>query len=393
MEINVRLRTVDRVRKEEFGRKHLEQCRPIIITDALADWNALSIWSPDYLASVLKDKQVIVALSKEDKFNYNPLQSQSQVDDASQFDSDVIEFDKLVSQVCNSESLSEHYYVMQKSIPNEFPELLPDIQVPEWIETDNPLINLWFGTADNVTPLHYDRFNNFFAQVYGRKRMTLFDPMQTELLYPYPIEAEMSHVSFVDIEEPDFESYPEFRKATPLECVLKPGELLFLPAFWWHQVRSLEVAISVNFWWSPPDFRQNFLPNAVRHLPLLYQKDRLAGLKSSLTEAGLDLLEAARLLNDMDQRGPAILLAGAALEEFVRNLRRNYGTPEGSQQALRPLLTINKELQAADVYDWDDARKIARYAAMIDRALEADNDVFSDREVDSFIDGIGSLIS
>jgi jumonji domain-containing protein 7 len=391
MQINVeKPQTVSRVRREDFERKHLEQCSPIIITDALSDWNAARVWSPPYLAAVLKNKQVIVAVSKEDRFNYNPLQGDAE--DAPQFGSDVMDFGSLVSRVCNPELLSEHYYVMQKSIPNEFPELLPDIKVPKWIESNQPVINLWFGTAENVTPLHYDKSNNFFAQVYGRKRVTLFDPMQTELLYPYPFEAEMSHVSFVDIEEPDFTKYPEFRKARPLECVLEPGELLFLPAFWWHHVRSLEVAISVNFWW-PPDFRQNFLPNAIRGLPLLYEQDRLTNVKANLINVGLDFLKAARLLNSRGQRWAAILLAGAALEEFVRSLSRSYGIPERSHQALRPLLTINSELQAADVYAWADARKIAAYAEMINTALAADNSLFSDKEVVSFINGVSLLIS
>jgi ribosomal protein L16 Arg81 hydroxylase len=140
---------------------------------------------------------------------------------------------------------------MQKSIPDEFPELLRDIKTPKWIEPNGLTINLWFGAAGNVTQLHYDIANNFFAQIYGRIRMTLFDPAQTEWLYPYPVQAAVSQASFVDVETPDFIKYSEYRKAQPMECALEPGELLYLPAFWWHHVRSLDAAISVNFWYPP----------------------------------------------------------------------------------------------------------------------------------------------
>src|SRR5690349_5471344 len=34
------------------------------------------------------------------------------------------------------------------------------------------------------------------------------------------------------------------------EVTLNPGEVLFLPSRWWHHVRSLERALSVNFWWA-----------------------------------------------------------------------------------------------------------------------------------------------
>lgn len=37
-----------------------------------------------------------------------------------------------------------------------------------------------------------------------------------------------------------------------LEATLEPGDILFLPAFWWHNVVSLDASISVNYWWRPP---------------------------------------------------------------------------------------------------------------------------------------------
>ena len=36
---------------------------------------------------------------------------------------------------------------------------------------------------------------------------------------------------------------------TIYETVLYPGDVLFIPAKWWHAVRSLDTSISVNAWW------------------------------------------------------------------------------------------------------------------------------------------------
>lgn len=54
----------------------------------------------------------------------------------------------------------------------------------------------------------------------------------------------------VEVESPDVVRFPEFVKAPYLECVLQPGEVLFIPVKHWHYVRSLELSFSVSFWWS-----------------------------------------------------------------------------------------------------------------------------------------------
>jgi jumonji domain-containing protein 7 len=47
--------------------------------------------------------------------------------------------------------------------------------------------------------------------------------------------------------------YPNYRHAKPLTVTLEPGDALFVPALWWHEVVS-EVGedglnIAVNYWY------------------------------------------------------------------------------------------------------------------------------------------------
>jgi ribosomal protein L16 Arg81 hydroxylase len=79
--------------------------------------------------------------------------------------------------------------------------------------------------------------DNLLAQIQGRKRITLFSPTQAARLYPFPVSSRHPHMSAVDVDGPDLERFPEFRKAASMECVVGPGDLLFVPAFWWHHVR------------------------------------------------------------------------------------------------------------------------------------------------------------
>lgn len=39
----------------------------------------------------------------------------------------------------------------------------------------------------NITPVHYDEQENFFAQIKGYKQFLMFPPDQYENLYPYPV--------------------------------------------------------------------------------------------------------------------------------------------------------------------------------------------------------------
>lgn len=381
---------VHRVRREVFESEYLGRETPVIVTDALYDWKAINTWSPEYLASVLKHKRAIVAVSKEDKFNCDPSGQVGR--QASHFRHETLDFITIVSRILKSDSTSERYYVMQTSIPDEFPELLRDIKIPTWVGSNKTAINLWFGTANNVTPLHHDSTNNFFAQIYGRKRITLFDPSQTEWLYPYPVHVAMNHISFVDIENPDLMRYPEYRKAQPMECLLGPGELLYIPAYWWHHVRSVDVSISVNIWW-PPMFQQLLSPNAIRALPKLYEKNVLKDVKKILAGANLDFLQGAVMLYSKNQKWAAVLLAGAALDEYVRKLSRDHGLAEEEGDTFNPIIAINSKLQTANVYSREDAKRVTVWIEMINQALAGDNNKFSDAGVSSFIGEIRSFIS
>jgi hypothetical protein len=53
--------------------------------------------------------------------------------------------------------------------------------------------------------------------------------------------------SALDLDNLDLERYPALRGLPILETIVEPGEFLFIPVGWWHEVRSLEVSISLSF--------------------------------------------------------------------------------------------------------------------------------------------------
>ena len=105
----------------------------------------------------------------------------------------------------------------------------------------------WLGPAGTVTPLHCDYDDNIFAQIWGSKRIFLAPPHHDEFLYPREANAILFGSPF-DPEAPDFERFPLARQAALVECIMQPGEFLYVPAGWYHQVRALTFSLSANRW-------------------------------------------------------------------------------------------------------------------------------------------------
>ncbi|RLN87937.1 hypothetical protein BBJ28_00018010, partial [Nothophytophthora sp. Chile5] len=136
------------------------------------------------------------------------------------------------------------------------PALARDIITPDYctvprIENDEDediAVNAWFGPGGTVSPLHFDPKDNLLCQVVGAKYLRLYAPEESDKLYP--VEGLLSNTSQVQVEAPDEERFPDFHGAAYLECVLKEGEMLYIPPGYWHYVKSLDTSFSVSFWWT-----------------------------------------------------------------------------------------------------------------------------------------------
>ena len=142
-------------------------------------------------------------------------------------------------------------YAGANAAPDHFPGWMQDNPLPLAIPTATP--RLWLGNATRVST-HYDMSANIAVVVAGRRRFAVFPPEQVGNLYIGPLETTMAGQpsSMVDLERPDLDRYPRFAAAlaTMQVAELEPGDALFLPPLWWHDVRAIgPLNVLVNYWW------------------------------------------------------------------------------------------------------------------------------------------------
>jgi len=142
---------------------------------------------------------------------------------------------------------------------------------------------LWLGNK-TVTTTHYDTMENIACAVAGQRRITLFPPEQVSNLYPGPLllTPAGTPMSMVDMQCPDFDKYPNFKDALEVaqEVILAPGDALYIPSYWWHNVESKNtISGLINYWWNPTEVSSVTAYQSMLHslltIPELPLKQRL----------------------------------------------------------------------------------------------------------------------
>eukprot|EP01062_Namystynia_karyoxenos_P023465 TRINITY_DN19075_c0_g1_i1.p1 TRINITY_DN19075_c0_g1~~TRINITY_DN19075_c0_g1_i1.p1 ORF type:complete len:377 (+),score=126.11 TRINITY_DN19075_c0_g1_i1:77-1132(+) len=99
---------------------------------------------------------------------------------------------------------------------------------------------LFIGPAGAHTPLHIDPCltHAWLTQIEGVKRWLLVPPADVSLV----VDGE----GFADLDAPDAARFPRAAEARRIELVLTPGQTIFIPQGWAHQVTSLSPGVSLT---------------------------------------------------------------------------------------------------------------------------------------------------
>jgi ribosomal protein L16 Arg81 hydroxylase len=230
-----------------FEREYLKKKRPVVFTHAAEMEHTLSI-GPDMLRAAVDNRPVQVNRCDSTGRTFV-------IDHRSQtpaYDTTTMPFTTFLDAVQDQEAHPKVRYFHQNPFSGSLLEAGVAIGRPRYLE-DAPLLSkLWIGGGGNRTGLHYDEADNFLVQISGKKNLILYSPDDTGFLYHCPLHPDrLFNCSLVDTGLPNHKKFPLFHMATPFFVELQPGDMLFIPALWWHYVESVSFNLAVNFWWRP----------------------------------------------------------------------------------------------------------------------------------------------
>jgi Cupin-like domain len=226
------------ISRSEFLERHVRGSRPLVLTGVARHWPAMKRWSPQDLAERFGHLQVEIQAERSADPNYE----QNKLDHKRS-----VRLADFVATVLAGGASNDYYLTANNEALRQpgFAPLLADIgTLPDFCNRAElgQRASFWFGPAGTVTPLHHDTLMLCHTQIVGRKRWRFISPLETPRLYNH-----FDVYSPIDLDAPNLERYPLFRDVSVLEVVVEPGETVFLPLGWWHQVTALDVSLSFSY--------------------------------------------------------------------------------------------------------------------------------------------------
>ncbi|KAL6049812.1 tRNA wybutosine-synthesizing protein 4 [Balamuthia mandrillaris] len=302
---------------EDFIAEYETPNKPVIITDIVTDWPAFKEqkWSKENLLANYGDiryKTGTVEMRLRDYFQY--------------------------CEQCTREETP--LYLFDNQFAEKAPQWLDDYQIPPYFREDLFALipatakrpsyrwNL-IGPARSGSTFHKDPNSTsaWNGLISGRKKWILYPPnISPPGIYPSedhfqvtcPVSVLEWFLKFYDQvhhkhsneEEEQEEATPSFsflnnnkkrephQQTQPIECVLRAGELLFIPNGWWHTALNLEESIAVTQNYVNPRNLQNVL----KFLRAKENPRLLTQFTEALREQRPQLLEEAERSIEQEKR-------------------------------------------------------------------------------------------
>lgn len=215
-------------------------------------------------------------------------------------------------------------------------EIAPYLAAPPYCRlghrTATPITSkIFLANRGNVAHLHFDGDYNhvLLYQVFGQKRVVLLPPQAASALEP------TLNFSGHALETMTADAQAALlRQLGAVECVLQPGDALYMPPLVWHYVEYLDTGMSVNFRWGRPahaDFLQDIHPN-------VFLQNVAASLLAGPPLSPQKLHKLARIRRVYEAPSPSRLARSRAVEATCAELSKVKDVPRTPDADLRRLI-------------------------------------------------------
>lgn len=271
--------------------RHVSLNRPFVIRGGANSWAARKLWNAQYLTSVMARQSVNVAitplgnadsiihLSPDAQVFVKPLEREEPFEDVLR----IIQAQELDP---NFTGPTRYAQTQNDNLRNEYAILFAD--VPKSIpfarialQKEPDAINFWLGNSCSTTALHKDNYENVYVQILGQKHFVLLPPVEAPcvnersvLATTYTlrdgagssggigqedliasVDEPKQYVPFAtwDPDDPTSHETAFSQYSQPLRVTLDEGDMLYLPALWYHKVSQScsdeGLCCAVNYWY------------------------------------------------------------------------------------------------------------------------------------------------
>ena len=217
-----------------FHANYFKNPRPVVFKGAAKNWIACKSWSPNFFKEHYGNTKVVL-------FNG----SVKDIKSAKRSDTKLLDFKTFI----NLMQSGSKDYVRFLPILDENPELLNQIN-NDWLskysnsKRKGLKRQLFIGGKNTSTSIHSAIGSNLFVQIHGRKEWYIYDTCYNPLIQPV-VDKSIFFRSNVTAKKPD----EIFKKAKGWHVVLQPGDILYNPPFFWHEVHNLDTSIGFGYRW------------------------------------------------------------------------------------------------------------------------------------------------
>lgn len=240
---------------KSFKKKYFNKKKPVVIKGLANNWKAKKEWNLDFFLNLEEDTEI-------DLLSGNFIQDDNRYKKST--------FKSYIQNLKDAETNKKEIkdYLTTLDIFKFFPNLKKDIDFSIFEEhTEINDVTAWIGPNGTISGFHSDSGKNMYAQIKGKKMFILASTKFNKEIYPSEKYINGAIASRVDINNFTPEEFPKFKDIEFKSVILEPGDVLHVPAKWWHYVQALSASISIsNFGYS------NFEMFKIRAIDYLHRK-------------------------------------------------------------------------------------------------------------------------